>query len=177
MSAVEKKALIVSADNFEDSELLAPLYRLQEAGFTVDIAAPTKGAITGKHGYEVQANLDVDGVEDAGSCGYKVLVLPGGKAPATLREMPRVLDLVRDFVSSGLPIAAICHGPQILLSAGVLGGKRATAYKTVQAELKDAGVETLDQEVVVDGQFVTSRQPGDIPAFNRELMKKIENMV
>lgn len=177
MAHIQRKALIVSADNFEDSELLAPMYRLQEAGFVVDVAAPSKGTITGKHGYEVEANLDVDSVEDAGSCGYKILVLPGGKAPEALREIPRVLDLVRDFVSSGLPIAAICHGPQILISAGVLNGKKATAYASVQPELKDAGIETVDQEVVVDGQFITSRQPSDIPAFNREMMKKIEGMV
>ncbi|EPR44322.1 intracellular protease, PfpI family [Desulfovibrio sp. X2] len=169
----DKKALIVSADNFEDTELLVPLYRLQEAGYHVDLAAPSKGKITGKHGYSVEANLGVEDVESAGSCGYSLLVLPGGKAPAALRVIPKVLDIARDFASSGAPIAAICHGPQILISAGLLQGRRATCYSSVVPELKEAGVNYEDKEVVVDGQFVTSRSPEDLPAFDREMMKKL----
>ena len=177
MAATERKALIISADKFEDSELLASMYRLQEAGFTVDVATPGKRKITGKHGYEVEADLSLDEVGDVGSCGYKALILPGGKAPGTLREMPKVLDVVRDFASAGLPVAAICHGPQILISAGLLRGKTATAAKSMQQELKDAGAEVRDEEVVVDGPFITSRRPADIPAFNREIMKKVAEMI
>lgn len=170
---MDKKALIVSADLFEDSELLCPMYRLQELGYQVDIAAPQKGTITGKHGYKVEAGLAIGEVESAGSCGYSVLVLPGGKAPAAVRQIPAALDIVRDFVSSGIPIAAICHGPQVLVSAGVVNNKRMTCYQSVAEELKDAGAQYEDVEVVVDGQFVTSRMPMDIPAFNRELVKKL----
>lgn len=168
-----KKALIISADLFEDSELLYPLYRLQEAGFQVDVAAPTTGTITGKHNYAVTANLAVDAVESAGSCGYSLLVLPGGKAPAALRGIPKVIDIVNDFASSGLPIAAICHGPQILVTARLLRGKRATCYTTVADELREAGALYEGAPVVVDGNLITSRIPADLPDFMREVMKKV----
>ncbi|UJX40197.1 type 1 glutamine amidotransferase [Desulfovibrio sp. JY] len=168
-----KKALIISADNFEDTELLYPLYRLQEAGFHVDLAAPEAGEITGKHGYTVKANLGVDAVESAGSCGYSLLVLPGGKAPAALRKIPKVIDIATDFASSGIPIAAICHGPQILVTARLLRGRHATCYKTVADELKEAGALYEDKSVVVDGPLVTSREPGDLPDFMREVMRKV----
>ncbi|WP_027186127.1 type 1 glutamine amidotransferase domain-containing protein [Desulfovibrio inopinatus] len=170
---MNNKALIVSADGFEDSELLYPYYRLREAGFEVDIAAPAKGSITGKKGYEVQANLALSDVDTAGSCGYKALVLPGGKAPAALREMKEAIDIVTDFASSGIPIAAICHGPQLLVSARLLAGKKATCYASVAEELKGAGALYEDSEVVVDHTLITSRKPDDLPAFSRELMKQI----
>lgn len=169
----KKKALIVSADLFEDTELLYPLYRLQEAGFQVDVAAPAAGTITGKHNYAVTANLAVDAVESAGSCGYSLLVLPGGKAPAALRDIPKVIDIVNDFASSGIPMAAICHGPQILVTARLLRGKRATCYTTVADELREAGALYEDAPVVVDGNLVTSRIPADLPDFMREVMKII----
>jgi protease I len=168
-----KKALLISADNFEDTELLYPLYRLREAGFHVDVAAPKAGDITGKHGYKVAANLAVDAVQSAGSCGYSLLVLPGGKAPAALRELPKVIDIVTDFASSGIPMAAICHGPQILVTARLLRGRHATCYKTVAEELKEAGALYEDKSVVVDGPLITSREPGDLPDFMREVMKKV----
>lgn len=167
----DPKALIITADGFEDSELLVPMYRLQEAGFSVDVAAPAKGTVTGKQGYEVEANLSLDKIESAEGCGYKILVIPGGKAPAKLREIPKALDIARDFAAAGLPIAAICHGPQVLISAGLLRGRKATCYKTVREEMVAAGVDYQDVEVVVDGQFVTSRQPSDLPAFNHEIMR------
>ncbi len=168
-----KKALIISADNFEDGELFYPLYRLREAGFHVDVAAPAAGTITGKHGYTVTANLAVDAVESAGSCGYSLLVLPGGKAPAALRVIPKVIDIVTDFASSGIAIAAICHGPQLLVTARLLRGRHATCYKSVADELKEAGALYEDSPVVVDGPFITSREPDDLPDFMREVMKKV----
>jgi len=167
------KALMISADAFEDSELLYPLYRLREAGFIVDLAAPKAGTITGKHGYAVKANLGVETVESAGSCGYSLLLLPGGQAPAALRAIPKVIDIATDFASSGIPIAAICHGPQILVTARLLRGRRATCYTTVADELKEAGAIYEDAPVVVDGKLVTSRMPDDLPDFMREVMKII----
>jgi protease I len=162
------KALILSADNFEDSELLVPLYRLQEAGHKVDVAAAALGKITGKHGYEVQVNKTFDAVNPA---EFAVLILPGGKAPAAIRDLPAVQAIVRAFFTAYKPVGAICHGPQILISAGVLNGRRATCYQTVAEELQDAGAKYADSEVVVDSRLVTSRQPGDLPAFMRELMR------
>jgi protease I len=162
------KALILSAHNFEDSELLVPLYRLQEAGYTVEVAAPAPGGIMGKHNYEVKVDKAFAEIDPA---EYAVLILPGGKAPAEIRDLPAVKAIVRAFFTAGKPVGAICHGPQVLAAAGLLTGRRATCYRTVAEELRNAGAEYLDQAVVVDGQLVTSRQPADLPAFMRELMR------
>ena len=162
------RALIISADHFEDSELLFPFYRLQEAGLEVDIASIARGKINGKHGYEVavdRALRDVDPKE------YDMLILPGGKAPATLRKEPAAIAIAQDFMRSNKPVAAICHGPQILITAGVLQGRRATCYRSVAEELQESGALYEDKEVVVDGKLVTSRQPSDLPAFMREMIK------
>lgn len=164
------KALILSANNFEDTELLVPLYRLLEEGYTVDVASQTRAAISGKHGYEVPVNKVF---KDIAPADYALLVLPGGKAPAAIRNDSAVQEIVRSFMAEGKPVAAICHGPQILVSAGLLKGRHATCYNSVAAELKEVGALYEDSEVVVDGNLITSRQPGDLPAFMREVMRKI----
>jgi protease I len=164
------KVLIVSADGFEDTELLVPLYRFREEGILVDVASLREGRIKGKHGYEVLANLAIDDVQAA---DYDAVLLPGGRAPESLRRSPRLLAIVRELFDAGKPVFAICHGPQILISAGVLRGHAATCYKTVAGELEQAGASYRDAEVVVDGNLVTSREPGDLPAFLREAMKKL----
>jgi protease I len=165
------RVLILSADGFEDSELLCPMYRLKEAGYQVDIVAPEWGQIKGKRGYTVTANLALDDVQPD---GFRLLLLPGGKAASqTLRTIPRVLDIVREFVDKGRPVAAICHGPQILVSAGVLVGRRFTCYGGVARELEVSGVLYEDSEVVVDGNIITSRQPSDIPAFMSEVIRAL----
>jgi protease I len=162
------KALILSADNFEDSELLVPLYRLLEASYTVEVASEKRGTIHGKHGYEVHAEKSFAEVKAA---EYGVLVLPGGKAPASIRNDPKVHAITHHFFANNKPVGAICHGPQILISAGLLRNRRATCYRTVAKELQEAGALYEDREVVVDGRLVTSRQPDDLPAFMRELMR------
>lgn len=164
------RVLIVSADGFEDTELLVPWYRLREAGIEVDIASTRPGPIAGKHGYEVSAGL---GIGDVQAERYDLLLLPGGKAPAKLREDQRLLDIARTFFAEGKPVAAICHGPQILVSAGLLEGRTATCYKSVAAELKDAGASYRDEALVVDDNLITSRQPDDLPAFTREIMHRL----
>lgn len=162
------KALIMSADGFEDSELLVPYYRLLEAGYAVDVAAAARGSIRGGHCYEVPVTCSFAEVDPT---AYAALVLPGGKAPAAIRGLPRAQEIAREFCAAGTPVAAICHGPQLLLSAGVLRGRRATCYRTVAAEMAAAGALYEDAEVVVDGSLVTSRHPADLPAFLRELMR------
>ena len=164
------KALIISADNFEDSELLVPYYRLKEAGIEVTVASPGGGAIKGKHGYEVAVDKTLDEVN---TDDYGILVLPGGAAPATVRKDAKALEIARTFFALEKPVAAICHGPQILISAGLMRGRRATCYKSVADELKAAGALYEDLEVVVDGKLVTARQPADLPAFMRETMKQL----
>lgn len=164
------KALIISADRYEDSELLVPYYRFLEEGIAADIASMKKGPIRGKHGYEVEVSKTLDEVRPA---DYDILVLPGGKAPEEVRKEPKAVEIVREFFLKGKPVAAICHGPQTLITAGLLKDRRATCYRTVAAELKEAGAIYEDSEVVVDGNLVTSRQPSDLPAFMRETMKML----
>ncbi len=162
------KALMISADDFEDTELLVPYYRLKEEGIQVDISSINKGKIRGKHGYEVGVDKTLKEVKPE---EYDILVLPGGKAPETVRKEKKALEIARHFFEKNKPVSAICHGPQTLISAGVLKGKHATCYKSVGPEMKDAGALYEDKEVIVDGNLVTSRQPSDLPAFLRETMK------
>jgi protease I len=165
------KALIISADKFEDTELLVPYYRLKEAAIDVEVASLSRGTIKGKHGYEVAVDKTLD---DINPDDYEILVLPGGAAPALVRKEPKALDIARSFFARNKPVAAICHGPQILISAGLLKGRHATCYKSVVDELKEAGALYEDMDVVVDANLVTSRQPSDLPAFMRETMKQLK---
>lgn len=166
------KALILSADNFEDTELLVPLYRLQEAGYRVEIASTQRGVIHGMRGYEVRAEKSFAEVDPA---EYAVLVLPGGKAPAAFRGDANVSAIAHHFFEYHKPVGAICHGPQTLISAGLLSDRRATCYRTMARELEDAGAFYEDRDVVVDGHLVTSRQPEDLPMFMHELMRLLQH--
>jgi protease I len=165
------KALMISADNFEDTELLVPYYRLREEGVQVDIASINKGTIKGKHGYEVAIDKTL---KEVNPDEYDFLILPGGKAPETVRKEKKALEIAKHFFEKNKPVSAICHGPQTLISAGLLKGRHATCYKSVAPEMKDAGALYEDKEVVVDGNLVTSRQPSDLPAFLRETMKLLK---
>lgn len=158
----QARALIISADGFEDSELLEPRRRLAEAGFAIDIASLHRGTLTGKHGARVEASL---AVRELAPGAYDLLVLPGGRAPARLRTDAGVLDLVRRFFAAGKPVAAICHGPRILAAAGLVEGRAVTGYRAIAEELRQAGAHFVDRAVVVDGPLITSRQPADLPAF------------
>jgi protease I len=162
------KALIISADHFEDTELLVAYYRLLEAGIEVDIAAIRRGKINGKHGYQVEATK---ALKDVNPDDYALLVLPGGKAPAAIRKEAAALRIAQAFFANSKPVAAICHGPQTLISAGLLRGRRATCHPSVAEEMRAAGALYEDSEVVVDGKLVTSRRPSDLPAFMRETLK------
>jgi protease I len=162
------KALIISADCFEDSELLYPYYRLKEEGVDVEVASPAGGTIRGKHGYEVHADRSI---AECKPDDYDLLVLPGGKAPEAVRKEAAALAICRRFFEQKKPVAAICHGPQTLVSAGLLKGRHATCYRTVADELKGAGALYEDDKVVVDGNLVTSRHPADLPDFMREMVK------
>jgi protease I len=158
------KALIATAAGFEESELLVPYYRLLEEGLEVHIAAPRRGVVLGKHGYRVEANRTLGEVapED-----YELLVVPGGMAPQTLRTHPAALGVAKRFCDAGKIVAAICHGPALLAAAGLLKGRKATAYPALGAELAGAGALYEDSAVVVDGTLVTSRRPADFPPFMR----------
>lgn len=166
------KALVISADRFEDLELFYPYYRLQEEGIETTLASITKGKIEGINGYVVEVD---EKIKDIDPDDYDLLFLPGGRAPQKLRKNEDVLEVTRHFFNEGKPVAAICHGPQILISAGLIEDRKATSYRSVKKELLDAGAKFEDNEVVVDGNLVTSRKPEDLPAFTREFLKKIES--
>jgi archaeal arginyl aminopeptidase len=161
------KALIISADEFEDAELLVPLYRFREEGIGADVASLRPGKIRGMHGYEVAVDKTF---ADVIAGDYDVLVLPGGKAPLAVRKEQKAIEIVKDFFRRNKPVAAICHGQQTLVTADLLKGRRATCYSNMVRELQDAGALFEDREVVVDGNLVSSRQPSDLPAFMREMM-------
>ena len=164
--------MILVADRFEDLELFYPYYRLLEEGFEVDVAAPSKGVVTGKYGYKFEVKMSIDEVDpDA----YDGLVIPGGRAPERVRLVPKAIEIVKRLNEKGKPIAAICHGPQLLISAGVIKGRRVTCYPGIRDDVKLAGAEYVDEEVVVDGNIVTSRYPKDLPAFMREFVKLLKS--
>src|SRR5579859_3189351 len=168
------KAVILSADKFEDLELYVPAFRLVEAGWRVDIAAPEEGKITGESNwYYIMANKRID---EVASDEYDLLVIPGGKpdgAPTTVRNNPKAVEIARSFFANDKPVAAICHGPYLLVSANLVRGRHLTSYwgDGVPEEITDAGGNWEDRDVVVDGNLVTSRWPMDIAAFCREMMK------
>ncbi len=168
------KALILVADGVEDSEFFYPYYRLREEDITVDVASPDGEKIVGKHGYEFEPNLSFSEVN---ASAYDLLVLPGGKGPERVRLEPAAVDITKWMFEADKTVAAICHGAQVLISADVLHGRRATCWKAIRDDIKAAGAEYLDQEVVVDGILVTSRSPDDLPAFCREMLAAVRQAV
>lgn len=170
------RAVIITANEFEDMELFFPYFRLLEEGFEVDIAAPQKGTIQGEHGYSLEITKTIDAVDPD---KYDLLVVPGGfpdGAPATVRKIKKAQEIAKSFFARKKPVASICHGPWLLVSADLVRGRHLTSYwhDGVPEEIKAAGGIYEDKEVVVDGNLVTSRWPMDLPAFAREMIKLIK---
>ena len=158
--------MIISADLFEDSELKIPYHHLLKLGANVDIASMKKGTIIGKYGFSADVTMTLEEVDPK---KYDILILPGGKAPSAIRKEPKALEIARYFFERNKTVAAICHGPQVLISAGLLEGRVVTGYKSIEKELKDAGAIYKDEKVVVDKNLITSRQPSDLKAFMRAI--------
>jgi len=175
MTLQRRKAVILTADRFEDMELFFPLFRLREIGWDVDIAAPTKKLIHGEHGYPLEPTLTIDQVNPD---QYDLLLIPGGSpdgAPATVRDSKKAREIARVFFGKNKPVASICHGPWTLAAAGVVKGRHLTSFwhDGVPADVKAAGGIWEDREVVVDGNLITSRWPADLPDFMREIVKMV----
>lgn len=168
MPAIEQsRILIIATDGFEQSELFEPRQKLMDAGATVTLASPATDPIQGmehdKKGETIAPDITLDAVQIG---DYDGLVLPGGVAnPDTLRMNEQAVKIVRDFVASGKPVAAICHGPWLLVEADCVDGKTVTSWPSVRTDLANAGAQVVDEPVVVDGNLITSRKPEDIPAF------------
>jgi protease I len=170
-----KKIAILATDGFEQAELMEPRRALDEAGATTHVIAPKGGKIKGWKVKEWGDTVDVDKtLDDAKAQEYDALVLPGGVMnPDHLRMEPKAVSFVKDFVATGRTVAVICHGPWTLVEAGVVKGKTMTSWPSVKTDLKNAGANWVDEEVVTDGQFISSRKPDDLPAFNRALIEAL----
>lgn len=168
-----QKVAILAEQLYEDPELWYPYYRLQEAGYDVEIIAPEKKTYISKHGFPVEADLSI---ADAKVENYIGVVIPGGYAPDHLRRHSKILSFVRKiFEREGL-VAAICHAGWVLVSAGILNDKDATCFFSIKDDLINAGANYLDQEVVIDHHLVTSRSPKDLPAYLPAILKVLKDI-
>jgi protease I len=161
----------LATDGFEEAELTEPVKALRDSGATVDVIAPKSGTIQAfKHQTpSIQVNVDRT-IQDVKPEEYGAVLLPGGALNAdTMRADVDVLGFIKTMNGEGRPFAAICHAPWELVSAGLARGRTMTSYHTIQDDIRNAGATWVDREVVVDGNLVTSRQPGDLPAFIREM--------
>ncbi len=171
---MNKRIAILATDGFEESELKSPMEYLKENGFEPEIVSLKSGMIKswadknwGKE-YKVDTTVDTAKMED-----YRGLVLPGGQInPDLLRVNEDAVAFVKAFAKAGKPIAAICHGPWTLISAGVVKGRKMTSYKSIKDDMINAGANWVDEEVVVDKGLVTSRDPNDLPAFNKKMVEE-----
>jgi len=172
MSLAGKNVAVITDSMYEDLEVWYPVIRLREAGAQVKILSIHDPGFTIKseHGYEAK----VDGsIASASADEFDAVVLPGGMAPDELRRHEAVLKFLRDADKKNLVIASICHGPQLLISADVVRGRTMTCVDSIKSDLVNAGVNYVDQEVVRDGNLISSRTPEDLPAFGRELLSEL----
>jgi protease I len=159
-------------DGFEDSEFVYPYYRLQEEGYSVDIiGSKANETYSGKHGVPFKSGLSAGEVSVD---QYQAVIIPGGRAPDKMRLDKTLVQLIKEAHSKERVIAAICHGPQMLIEADILHGRKATCWKSVATDLKNAGATYIDAPVVVDGNIVTSRHPGDLPQFCKEIINLLK---
>lgn len=165
-----KNVAMVLAANFEDSEAIDPKNYLENLGATVTVIGLEMGTIEGKKGATLDADVTFDEVTPA---RFDALIVPGGGAPENLRIHDNAVGFTRDFANSGKPVAAICHGAQLLISADVVRGRTITCVNKIRDDLKNAGAHYVDEELVVDGNFITSRVPKDLPVFNEAIAESL----
>jgi protease I len=170
-----KKVAILATDGFEQSELIKPRAALEEAGAITSVVSPKEGEIKAWETNNWGDNVKVDvALSEANAEDYDALVLPGGVMnPDKLRIDETAISFVKSFFEAGKPVAAICHGPWTLINAEVVEGRQLTSYPTLRKDLENAGAKWIDEEVVVDKGLITSRNPNDIPAFNKKLIEEI----
>lgn len=169
------RVLILATDGFEQSELFSPRDALMDAGATVTLASlsldPIQGMLHAENGLTITPDALIDQVDAE---DFDALVLPGGLAnPDALRLQPQVIAIIQAFVDADKTVAAICHAPWLLIEADVVDGRRVTSWPSLRTDLDNAGADVVDEEVVVDGNLITSRKPDDLPAFNAALIEAI----
>jgi protease I len=170
-----RKVAILATDGFEQAELMEPKRALDEAGATTHVVSIKSGEIKGWKSKDWGDSIRVDRtVDQVRASEYDALVLPGGVInPDHLRTEPKAVEFVKQFVQSGKPVAAICHGPWTLIEAGAVRGRKLTSWPSLKTDLKNAGANWVDEQVVLDGNIITSRKPDDIPAFNKKIIEEI----
>jgi deglycase len=172
MSVSGKRVAVLVEDGFEDSELTGPVSGLTEAGVAVTLVGPHAARqYTGKRGLVVTSDAAAGAVR---SSDFDALVIPGGYAPDRMRMRHAMVDLARDTFDAGKPVAAICHGPQLLISADVLRGRTVTCWPSIAVDVRNAGGLYVDRPVVQDGNLITSRKPDDVPVFTATILKALE---
>ena len=173
---MEKRIAILATDGFEESELKSPKEHLEQQGWIAEIVSLKSGKIKSWKDDNWSNEYDVTTtVREARTENYDALVLPGGVInPDTLRSNKEAVDFVKSFFEARKPVAAICHGPQILVNAEVLQGRKMTSFMSIKKDLMNAGAQWEDSEVVVDNGLVTSRDPNDLPAFNKKMVEEIK---
>lgn len=169
-----KKIAVLAADGYEQSELEQPVEALKNAGATVEIVSLKSGEIKAMKDHEWSNSVNVDRtVSDAKVSDYDGLLLPGGVLnPDAVRADENAVKFVKGFFTENKPVAAICHGPQTLIDAEVVEGKKMTSFKAISKDLQNAGANWVDEEVVTDGNLTTSRKPEDLPAFNKRIIEE-----
>lgn len=171
----QKNVAILTANGFEEVELTSPKKAMEDAGFKVDIVSIEKEVKAWNHdNWSITLPVDV-ALADADISNYDGLMIPGGVInPDHMRNQTEYVQFAKSFMDSGKPVASICHGPQLLIETGLLKGKKMTSYPSIKTDLKNAGAEWVDEEVVVDQGFVTSRSPEDLEAFNKKLIEEVK---
>lgn len=169
-----KRVAVLATDGFEQVELTQPVEALKAEGATVEVVSPKGGEIQGYNHHDKGDTVPVDReLAQASAEEYDAIVLPGGVInPDQLRLEPRAIQFIRSFAEAGKPIAAICHGPWTLINAEAVEGKKLTSWPSLEVDLKNAGADWVDQEVVVDNGLVTSRKPDDLPAFCAKMVEE-----
>jgi protease I len=171
-----KKIAILTENGFEEIELTSPKKALEEAGAEVSIVSPREGKVKAwdHDHWSIELPVDVQ-LKDAHAEDFDALMLPGGVLnPDQLRLNPQAVEFAQQFLETGKPVAAICHGPQLLIETGLIEGRNMTSYPSLQTDLKNAGVIWEDKEVVTDNGLVTSRTPKDLEAFNKKMIEEIK---
>jgi protease I len=167
-----KKVAVLIEDQYQELEVWYPYLRLKEAGHDVKMVGTGKGEYRSKCGYPAQEEV---AMAAAGGAGFDAVVIPGGYAPDFLRRHEKINSFVRGVYDKGGVVAAVCHGGWVLISAGLLEGKRATSFFAIKDDMKNAGARWEDSEVVVDGRLVTARKPEDLPAFLKAIIRLLED--
>jgi protease I len=171
MTLTGKRVAILAENLYQEMELWVPFYRLKEEGAEVTVVgAGGAKSYTSKHGYPVSVDAQAEAVR---AVEFDAVVVPGGYAPDMMRRHEAMVRLLREATQAGKVVAAICHAGWMLVSAGVLAGRTATSFFSIKDDMANAGCRWVDQEVVVDGNLITSRRPEDLPAFCREIVRAL----